>query len=255
MNPVLFISHGAPNLLLRNTPHGAFLQDLGQSLPRPESVIVLSAHWYADKLLVGGAPHPSTIHDFAGFPQTLNERKYAVAGNPELARQICTHLIETGIRAEFEPSRGLDHGVWTALSLMYPDADVSVVPVAMPFRWAPSTLMRLGRVLGELRDDKTMIIASGGLVHNLRQLGRPDQPPEEWASAFAGWMLRALGEDRRDDADRYRALAPYADVAHPTEDHLLPLFVAWGAAGGGGEPLYEGFDYGNLGMHAVAFWD
>ncbi|MCB1735492.1 MAG: dioxygenase [Gammaproteobacteria bacterium] len=255
MNPVLFISHGAPNIVLRDTPHGEFLRDLGRSLPRPQSVIVLSAHWSAPNPIVGSAPRPTTIHDFSGFPPELSSRRYDAPGDSQLAVRLCDHLRKSGMSAECDPQRGLDHGVWTTLSLMYPEADVRVVPVALPVHWPPSRLMQFGQVLGEARTAKVMIVATGGLVHNLSALSKPGASPEAWASGFAEWMIDTVTQDRRERVDDYRNQALFAERAHPTDEHLLPLFVAWGAARAGGEVLHEGFDYGNLGMHAFAFWD
>lgn len=130
MNPVLFVSHGAPNLVLRDTPHSEFLRDLGHSLPRPESVIVLSAHWYAPNPKVGSAPRPQTIHDFSGFSSALSAKQYAAQGDPQLALRLCDRLRKAGMAVECDPDRGLDHGMSTTLSLMYPEADVRVVGAA-----------------------------------------------------------------------------------------------------------------------------
>ncbi len=253
--PTLFVSHGAPTLAISETPARHFLETYGASLPRPRAIAIVSAHWETDRATVGGAAQPRTIHDFGGFPEALYRIRYAAPGDPALAEAIAARLGAVGMDAAVDPGRGLDHGAWVPLSLMFPEADIPVVPVSVQTRLGPDHAERVGRALAPLRDDGVLIIASGSATHNLRALdwSAPDaDEADPRAAAFAEWLDAAIEADDRDALRDYRARAPYARFHHPTEEHFLPLFAALGA-GGRGKRIHTSATFGNLMMDAYEF--
>lgn len=253
--PALFVSHGAPTLAISDTPARRFLADYGAALPKPAAIVAVTAHWETDLPTVGGAAAPETIHDFGGFGEALHRFRYPAPGAPELAARVAESLQAAGMVAAVDPARGLDHGVWVPLSLLFPAADVPVVPVSVQPRLAPAFAERLGRALRPLRDDGVLIVASGSLTHNLRALdwaAGDDDAADPRAAAFADWVEAAVARDDRTALLAYRALAPFARFHHPTEEHLLPLFAALGA-GGRGRRVHTSATFGTLMMDAYEF--
>jgi 4,5-DOPA dioxygenase extradiol len=257
MLPSLFISHGAPTVLIDKSPAHHFLKGLGEALPRPAAVVVASAHWEAAEARVTAAAWPETIHDFGGFSPALHRHRYPAPGAPALAAEIVATLAAAGIGSALDPERGLDHGAWVPLSLMYPAADVPVLQVAIDPDAGPAWHARLGAALRPLRERDVLILASGSLTHNLHEVrwGAPDAPPPDWVMEFGEWMAEALVAGRAEDLLDYRRRAPHAVRNHPTDEHLLPLFVAMGAAreGGGCRRLHTSHSFGVVAMDAYAF--
>ena len=198
------------------------------------------------------AAQPRTIHDFAGFPRELYEIRYPAPGAPELAQRIVALLADAGLAAATDARWGLDHGAWVPLALMYPQADIPVVQLALQPALGPRHHFELGRALAPLREEGVLILGSGGATHNLRELGAPDTPPPPWARGFSDWLEQTVGVG--DDAALldYRARAPQAARNHPSEEHLLPLFVAAGA-GGRGRRVHTSTTYGSLMMDFYRF--
>ncbi|HEX2531161.1 MAG TPA: class III extradiol ring-cleavage dioxygenase [Burkholderiaceae bacterium] len=256
--PALFVSHGSPMLAIEDSPARRFLQDLGRKRPRPEAIIVVSAHWEAaDGPAVSLTAQPETIHDFGGFPLTLYAIRYPAPGAPEVAAQAAHLLERAGYSVERSANRGLDHGAWVPLRLMYPDADIPVAQVSLVHGATPAEHEQLGRALASLRDQGILLVGSGSLTHNLYELRRHDieAPVPPWVSEFGAWMATMLHDQRREVLLDYRAQAPHAVRNHPTEEHLLPLFVTMGAGGDGAkaERLHASHEYGALAMDAYAF--
>lgn len=251
--PALFVSHGAPDLLLSDVPARRFLAELGRALPRPRAVVVASAHWTTRAPAVGVAERPATIHDFGGFADELHAFEYAAPGDPALARDVTRRLGDAGVDAELV-ERGLDHGAWVPLALLYPRADVPVVPLALQPARGPRHHVELGRALADLRDEGVLVLASGSATHNLRELGAGDAAPE-WVRSFDAWIAERVERGAVEELVAYRELAPHAARNHPTEEHLLPLFVALGAAGDGarGAKVHDSVTYGTLAMSAYRF--
>lgn len=251
--PTLFLSHGAPDILLSGDPTVAVWRGLAVRLPRPSAVAVVSAHWTATPVGITGAGDLATIHDFGGFPAELYARTYPARGSAELTASVADLLGSVGIDHQVHPHRGLDHGAWIPLALIYPDAGIPVIQVSLPGDDLDACA-RLGEALAPLAGQGVLVIGSGGAVHNLRQL-KPGGPPDPWALGFASWLqetvetgdLTRLLEQlqRRDDLSR----------AHPSLEHFAPLVVAWaaGGRGGSGHSIHQGFTYGNLGMGGYAF--
>ncbi|MGP1395700.1 MAG: DODA-type extradiol aromatic ring-opening family dioxygenase [Inquilinaceae bacterium] len=257
--PSLFLSHGAPTLALEDSPARRFLQTYGRTLGRPRAVLMLSAHYSTPTPTVTAAARPETIHDFGGFAPALYELTYPAPGDPELARHVAAMLAEAGLPAQTDPTRGLDHGAWVPLSLLYPDADVPVVQLSIDAAADPAHHHRLGQILRPLRDRDVLIIGSGSLTHNLEEFfrSRPaaDAEPPGWVVAFADWIADRIGAGATDDLLHYRDRAPHAARNHPTDEHLLPLFAALGAGtpAARGERLHASHTFGVLAMDVYAF--
>jgi 4,5-DOPA dioxygenase extradiol len=256
--PTIFLSHGSPMLALQDSPARRFLQGFGKSLERPKAIVVVSAHWEtAGAPAVSLAAHPETIHDFGGFPRALFEIQYPAPGAPEAAHRVAALLEAGGISAGFSSERGLDHGAWVPLALMYPDADIPVTQLSVVRGASPAEHERLGRVLAELRNDGVLVVGSGSLTHNLYEFKGQgiDAPVPHWVSEFEAWMKGRLESSDRAALLDYRRAAPFAAQNHPTEEHLLPLFVAMGAAGPDARAtqLHASFEHGVLAMDAYAF--
>jgi len=251
--PVLFVSHGAPDLVLADRPAARHLQRLGRELPRPGRIVVVSAHWQSAPVGITGDARPELIHDFDGFPEPLYALRYPAPGDPELAGRIHTLLETAGVAARIDLGRGLDHGAWTPLRLMFPEATIPVVQVSLP-RGPLTAALRLGEALGPQCDGDTLLLASGGTVHNLAAVDRRGVTAA-WAAEFEAWLTRTV-EARSPDwlADPAHWPETFA-LAHPSIEHLAPLLVAWAAAGSGrpGRRIYSGFECGNVGMGCFAF--
>lgn len=256
--PVLFVSHGSPMLALQDSPARRFLEGLGASLPRPKAVLAVSAHWETmGAPAVSLARQPATIHDFGGFPRALFEIQYPAPGAPALAERAAELLGAAGTPAQRSADRGLDHGAWVPLRLMYPGADLPVAQMSILRDGDPAAHRRIGQALAALRDEGVLVLASGSLTHNLHEFrGQAvDAPSQDWVDGFGNWMKARLEANDQDALLDYRRSAPFAVRNHPTEEHLLPLFVAMGAAGpqARARRLHASVEHGVLAMDAYAF--
>jgi len=236
---------------------GTAWQALGRALPRPRAVLIASAHWETSVPMLTGNRQPETIHDFGGFPPELYKLRYPAPGAPEFATQTVALLKDAGITAGIDGCRGLDHGAWVPLRWMYPDADVPVVQISVQPGLGTAHHLRLGRALAPLAADGVLIIGSGHTTHNLRDwMTNPRrQEPLRYAQAFAEWVGDRLQAHDAAALIDYRVEAPDAVRAHPSEEHFLPLFVAWGAAGerARAERIVSGFEAGALAMDSYRF--
>lgn len=259
-HPVVFISHGAPDLLLNPGATGELWSALGRRLPRPKAILVVSAHWEANRTLVSAAAAPETMHDFGGFPRALYAMHYPAPGAVQLAGRVAALLGTGGLDVDedvqMDQRRGLDHGAWVPLTLMYPEADIPVSQLAVQPRSGPAWHRELGRLLQPLRDEGVLILASGAITHNFGWLRQPGSPPFPPAVEFATWFGQTLTEGEDEALLDYRHRAPHGAAAHPTEEHLLPFFVAWGASGPGDRVtrLAPEYTYGGLAMDAY-LWE
>jgi 4,5-DOPA dioxygenase extradiol len=258
--PALFISHGSPLLAVVDSAARRFLGGLSGRLPAPSAIVTFSAHFDTRVTSVTAGSKPETIHDFGGFPEELYRLRYPAPGSPPLARVIVDRLEAAGLPARLAPERGLDHGAWIPLSLMFPRADVPVLEVSIDSRRSPEQHFALGRALRSLRDSGALLLGSGGATHNLalyaHARGRGDSsPPPDWIEAFNEWTAAAIAARRFDDLFRYVELAPYAAQNHPTPEHFLPLFVTLGAAYDDepGARIHSSYDRGLLALDAYAF--
>ncbi|RBA52181.1 dioxygenase [Stutzerimonas zhaodongensis] len=254
--PVLFVSHGAPTFAIEPGKAGARLTEVGRALPRPTAIVIVSPHWMTrGGVRVGSSQTPETIHDFGGFPEALYRLQYPAPGNPALAEQINSLLNSAGISASTESNRGLDHGAWVPLLYLMPDADIPVVQVSMPYPLTPVDAWQLGQALKPLREQGILIIGSGSLTHNLYEFRGYDGDPAEYVKNFADWFSQALRAADMPALFDYRRNAPDAERAHPSDEHLMPLFLALGAAGEHYEMevLEGGIAHGVLAMDSYLF--
>ncbi|OZB60557.1 MAG: dioxygenase [Lysobacterales bacterium 13-68-4] len=255
--PSLYISHGSPMTALQPGLTGERLTGLAAALPRPPAIVVASAHYLARAPLVGGAARPETVHDFGGFPRALYELQYPAPGDPGLASRIVALLDQAGLPAHVDPERGLDHGIWVPLRLMYPDADIPVVPLSIQPMLGPAHHYALGRALAPLRDEGVLVIGSGSITHNLHDFraGYDADHEAPYVRPFIGWVEQRLAAGDTAALLDYRRQAPFAERAHPTDEHLLPLFVAQGTAGEAArsQRLDAGVDLGLLAMDIYRF--
>jgi len=259
--PGLFVSHGAPTLAVEEGEAHRFLAGLGRGLDerfgRPKAVLVISAHYESPVPTVTAAERPETIHDFGGFPRQLYEITYPAPGSPALADTVVELLEKAGWPARTDPERGLDHGAWVPLMLMYPGADVPVVQLSIDSRRGTRYHHELGRLLRPLREQGVLTMGSGGATHNLRPFfgAGHDDPPPDWVRAFSDWLNDAVTADRRDDLIEYRSRGPHAADNHPTEDHYVPLLAALGCAdpGENNARIHTSHTYGVLMMDTYLF--
>ncbi len=250
--PVLFVSHGAPDLLLHPGATGALWSALGRTLPRPTAILAISAHWESRQPRVGAAAKPATLHDFGGFPRPLYTLQYPAPGAVRLANRVQSLLEAAGQAIAIDPQRGLDHGAWAPLKLIHPAADIPVSQLSIQPQAGPAWHRQLGALLRPLRDEGVLLLASGAITHNFAWLSEPGAPAYPPAVEFAQWLGHALIDAGASGPLAYRATAPHGQAAHPTEEHLLPLFVAWGASDDGDRAmrLTPEFTYGGLAMDA-----
>lgn len=252
----LFISHGAPTLPFEDVAARHFLEGLAATMPRPRAILAVSAHWETRIPTVNAVERNQTIHDFSGFPQPLYRLSYPAPGNPHLAERVVDLLAEAGLSAATDTTRGLDHGAWVPLMLAWPNADIPVVQLSVQSQLGPGHHLEVGRAIAPLAHEGVLIVASGSFTHDLSSWrGQAGMAEPEWVTAFADWFDAALKEGRICDLLAYRRLAPHAERNHPSEEHLLPLFVALGAAGpdASAHRLHSSNTYGVLRMDAYAF--
>ena len=285
--PPVFVSHGSPMIALEPGAAGAFLKALGPGIDaefgRPKAILAISAHTTAPAAptLLAAARHEA-LYDFGAFDARLNRLRYDAAGAPALARRVASLLAAAQLAVHTLERGGLDHGIWTALRYLYPRADVPVLPLAFVPNQSPKQQFALGAALAPLADEGILILGTGSITHNLRRAfaaerrvpGERNAMPEAGSSAdisdisdipqipeipesaaFRAWMHeRSAARDWTALAD-YRRRAPHAVDMHPTDEHLLPWFVAAGAGGRADAPvrLHASVDMGVLGMDVYAF--
>jgi len=254
--PAIFLSHGAPTLAVEEGHETRAWAQLASTLPRPKSILAVSAHWDTRDPEVSAAPRPETIHDFSGFPKALYEQRYPAPGAAELASRVQALLQQAGIACTVDPARGLDHGAWVPLKWMYPKADIPVTQLSVQSHRGPAHHLKLGEAIAALRDENVLVLATGGIVHNLRDLEwdkRGTREAASWARDFNDWIADRVERKAVDDLLAYRERAPNARRSHPTEDHFAPFFVALGAGGLPARRLDLGFDLGTLGLDGYVF--
>lgn len=255
---VLFLPHGGgPLPLLGDAGHAALVRFLGTvaaGLARPDAIVVISAHWEAPVPTLTGGAHPPLIYDYSGFPEASYAIEYPVPGAPALAGDMLQMLQDAGLDAGVDASRGFDHGLFVPLKLMYPDADIPCVQLSLVSGLDPALHIRLGRALAGLRQRDVLVVGSGFSFHNLRAFfaGRPGTPDPD-NDTFQDWLVETCTATGLSEAEREQRLidwerAPHARYCHPRAEHLLPLHVCCGLAGG---PARVVFDDAVLGKRSV----
>jgi len=252
--PVLFLSHGSPMHAIQPGAVKQAWEGIAARLPKPKAILMVSAHWEANVPMLTGAAKPETIHDFYGFPQPLYEVEYPAPGDPALAARAKHLLKDAGIAAGIDGSRGLDHGAWSPLLHMYPGHDIPVVQLSVQTDCGPRHHVDLGRALAPLADEGVLLFGSGHMTHNLRDRA-PGGAPLPYVLEFQDWVDARIREGDVERLVGYRAQAPHAVRAHPTDEHFLPLFFSLGAARNGPKPerVYRAVETGALAMDAYVF--
>lgn len=251
VQPVLFVSHGAPTLALDGGAWGTALKTWAETLVGVRAILVLSAHWEHDgPIQVMAHPHPQTLHDFGGFPEPLYQMQYPSPGDPALAARVVDLLTASGLEAELDSRRPLDHGVWVPLKAAFPEARIPVIQISLPVRRTPRQVFELGRALAGLRAEGVLVIGSGGIVHNLRLLdGSSDPKPDAWATGFESWIADRLTLGDIPILFDAASQAPSFAKAVPTTEHFDPLYFALGAAGASGiRSVHDGWQLGSLSL-------
>jgi 4,5-DOPA dioxygenase extradiol len=255
MLPTLFISHGSPTLLIDDCPANEFLKTLGNTLPKPKAILVISAHWETDKPRITSNEKPDLIYDFGGFADELYKAKYPAKGSKALALQIKDILKD--LQADIDESRGLDHGVWVPLKLIYPNPAIPVLQLSIQPDRSPEYHYELGKKLSVLREQGVLIIGSGSITHNLRAFfgNELNSAPNHRAKEFSDWVYKTLNDKKPKALMNFIDSAPYAEWNHPTTEHFLPLFVAYGATGisSNVKRLHSSFTFGVISMDIYSF--
>ncbi|MCW5658287.1 MAG: dioxygenase [Burkholderiaceae bacterium] len=265
--PSLFVSHGSPMMALEPGAAGAFLRTLGPAIDaafgRPRTIVVASAHSLTREPALLAAPRHETVHDFGGFPEALYRLRYDAPGGHAMAPRVAQLVRDAGLPIHVLQDGGLDHGIWVPLRYAYPDVDVPVLPLAFPPDWSPRRLFELGRALAPLRAEGVLVLGSGSITHNLRLVfsrrshdrtaadGEPEMPE---SAAFRSWFAERSAAQDHEALFDYRAQAPHAALMHPSDEHLLPWYVAAGAGHEGPTlRLHDSVQAGCLGMDTYAF--
>ncbi|MBD0383322.1 DODA-type extradiol aromatic ring-opening family dioxygenase [Paenibacillus sedimenti] len=255
MLPSFFIAHGAPSLAIEQHAYTEFLRKLASSIPRPKAIVLFSAHWESRLQQISSAIQLETIYDFTGFPEELYAIKYPAKGDLTLSLHIQQLFQDEGIDCEMNDQRGLDHGSWAPLHIMYPDASIPVVALSVNPRLTPEEHYRVGAALSALREQQVLILGSGGTVHNLRRLDRRNPAPQVWALKFDEWLAEQLETWNLEALFSYEDRAPFAAEAVPTPEHFVPLLIALGAADTSHKArlLHHSFQMGTLSLSCWMF--
>jgi 4,5-DOPA dioxygenase extradiol len=257
--PTLYVTHGAPTLIIDDCSARDFLAALGKTLPRPKAVLCVSAHWEQARAAVSAAPRQQAIHDFIGFPNALYRMRHDVPGAPALAGRVAGLLHGAGISCAVDPLRGLDHGAWVPLKLIYPEGDIPAFQLSVQTPLGAEHHIALGKALAPLREEGVLILGSGSATHNLRDFrgsSRLDDPPKPYVRPFDDWLVRTVEAGDAEALAHYDT-APEGRRNHPTPEHFLPIFVPMGAAlatgDGKGKALHRSVTYGIIAMTAFAW--
>ncbi|OYQ39983.1 dioxygenase [Rhodoferax sp. TH121] len=237
--PSLFVSHGAPLFAVDTGTTGPALTAWGATLPADlRGIVIMSPHWMARSPAVMTTAQPSTWHDFGGFPPALYQLNYPAPGSPALGQEVIAALQVAGIGAKPDDTRPMDHGTWVPLMHLLPQAKVPVVQVALPMGYGPREVYAMGAALASLRAQGVLVMGSGSMTHNLAEFFGGEREVAPYVTEFSRWIEDKLSSGNLDALLTYRAQAPHASRAHPSEDHFLPLFFALGAAGPDARPDY-----------------
>lgn len=248
MIPTLFISHGSPTLAVEKNEYTDFLRELGNSI-KPKAIVIFTAHWENDVTTISFRDDTyDMIYDFGGFDKELYSIQYPAKGSTKVAALLKSKLEEHRIISQEDYKRGLDHGAWVVLRLMYPEANIPVVQVSINPWLSHEEQYRIGNAIKDLKEEDILIIGSGGTVHNLRSIKWGATEPEAWAVEFDEWLIEKVRNKNKEALFNYQKLAPYAKMAVPREEHIAPFFITLGSGIEDNEPklLHTGYNYGTL---------
>ena len=250
--PVIFAGHGSPMNAVEDNRWSRGFASLRDLVPQPKAILVISAHWFVDGTLLTANAEPRTIHDFSGFPKVLYEVEYSAPGKPDLARRVRNLLGEE--RSRLDSDWGLDHGTWSVLRWMYPEANVPVIQLSIDRNIDVQGHFDIARSLAELRDEGVLILSSGNVVHNLHdafaRMRADSQETPDWAQRFDETVKDVLTQ-----RDTRKLISMWSDTSDGRPDHWLPLIYAYGATDSEDHVSFpnEGFDWGSLSMRNVVF--
>jgi 4,5-DOPA dioxygenase extradiol len=248
--PLLFIGHGHPMNALFDNNFTQTLTKIGNSIEKPNAIMVVSAHWETNGTFVSVSPHPKTIYDFGGFDRRLFEIKYEPKGHPDLAKSVIETAPTFGIQTD--QSMGLDHGAWTVLKYLYPKADIPVFQLSIDYTQPPAHHYKLANALKKMREKGVLIIGSGNIVHNLGILdwNNINAKPFDWAIEFDELVKSKLNKHDFDSLINYQQFGKLAQMAIPSNDHYLPMLYTLGLADKSEQVkyLFEGHQYGSISM-------
>ncbi len=252
--PALFVGHGSPMNAIEENEYTHEWRKIGMELPKPQAILCVSAHWLTrGDIRVTAMEHPKTIHDFGGFPRELFEVQYPAPGSPALATE--TQAVAQPKHILFDDEWGYDHGTWSVLKQMYPNADIPVVQLSLDYRMPPEQHLEFARSLSSLREKGILIIGSGNVVHNLRAIKWDGGPNYAWAEEFDAWVEKALIDHDDNALAGFQKLGDIARLAHPTYDHYLPLLYTIAVRNSNDTMRFfnEGVSMGSLSMRSVIY--
>ncbi|WP_217559185.1 class III extradiol ring-cleavage dioxygenase [Paenibacillus sp. GbtcB18] len=255
MIPSLFLAHGSPALAIQDTEYTSFLRELGQQW-KPKAIVIFTAHWESEVLTLTSTDETyETIYDFYGFPDELYKVAYPAKGSVKLASRLEGLFREKGIEVDTDSARGLDHGSWTLLYKMFPEADIPVIQLSVNPYLPPDKQTAIGEALRGLGEEDILVIGSGVTVHNLRMVNWGQEEPEPWAVEFDDWLIRHTLERDKNTLYRYEALAPHSRMAVPRAEHFVPFFLALGSGSEERTPrvIYRGYEFGTLSYLCLQF--
>lgn len=255
MIPSIFICHGGPNLVFEKNDYTKFLKELGRRYT-PKGIVIFTAHWESDTLAISFRDDTyEMIYDFGGFQKELYSFKYPAKGSIEIASSLQTKLESHGITTKKDESRGLDHGAWVVLHLMYPEANIPVVQVSVNPKLSLEEQYKIGQSIQELGKEDILVIGSGATVHNLATIDWEANDTKAWAMEFDSWLIDKVEKKDLDSLMAFENLAPYAKLAIPRNEHLVPLFINMGSGQNKVSPklLHRSYDYGTLSYICLEF--
>ncbi|WP_040951782.1 DODA-type extradiol aromatic ring-opening family dioxygenase [Gorillibacterium massiliense] len=255
MIPSYFFAHGAPSLVLEQHEYTAFLKNFAASIPKPRAIVLFSAHWEHTTQAISKVDTYSTIYDFSGFQDELYQMTYPAKGDRSISDEIQSLFKQQGIHSVMDEERGLDHGAWAVLKLIYPNADIPVVALSVNRYLTNEQQYQIGKALSELREKDILIIGSGGIVHNLRRLKWGADQPETWSKSFDLWIKGKLEAWDLKALFAYREEAPFAQDAVPTNEHFIPLLLAMGTGDKTRQAklLHQSYQLGTLSLSCWQF--
>lgn len=243
----LFLAHGSPMMAIEENEYTKFLNNLGKNI-KPKAIVVFTAHWDSNTLTISASDSIySTIYDFYGFPRELYEIKYPAKGSSAIAAKLENELTTKGIAVKKDLIRGLDHGAWTLLMNLYPKADIPVIQVSINSNLSIEEQIKIGNAINSLSKEDILILGSGNTVHNLRLVDFDKTSIDSWAQEFDDWLINKIDQNDLDSLYKYRTLAPYANLAVPTGDHFVPLFISLGSSSElAPKVIFRNYELGNL---------
>jgi 4,5-DOPA dioxygenase extradiol len=244
----LFLAHGSPMNAIEDKEYTRFLEEFGKTI-HPKAVVIFTAHWESEVLTISSSDEQyDTIYDFYGFPDELYQIKYPAKGHSQLANRIQEKLTKQGIQVKKDKTRGLDHGSWTLLQRLFPNADIPVVQISVNPFLHPEKQYQIGAALRELGKEDILVIGSGVTVHNLRIIKWGQTTPEPWAVEFDDWLIDKIEKNDLESLFEYEKLAPHTQMAVPRAEHFVPLYIAMGSADSlaNAKVIFRNYEYGTL---------